>query len=49
MKIQLKTNVILTSARIVGAIIDYAEHEKVDLVGIGTRGDLDIRRFYLEA
>ena len=49
MKIQLKTNVILTSARIVGAIVDYTEHEKVDLVGIVTRGDLDIRRFYLEA
>ena len=49
MKIQLKTNVILTSARIVGAIVDYAEHEKVDLIEIGTRGDLDIRRFYLEA
>ena len=44
-----KTNVILTSARLVGAIVDYAEHEKFDLVGIGTRGDLDIRRFYLEA
>ena len=49
MKIRLKTNVILTSARIVGAIADYAEHEKVDLIEIDTRGDLDIRRFYLEA
>jgi hypothetical protein len=36
-KIQLKTDVILTSAPIVGAIVDYAEHEKVDLVAIGTR------------
>jgi nucleotide-binding universal stress UspA family protein len=48
-KIQLKTNVILTSAPIVGAIVDYAENEKVDLIAIGTRGDLNIRRCYLEA
>ena len=49
MKIQLKTNVILPSAPIVGAIVDYAEHEKVDLIAIGTRGNMDIRRCYLEA
>jgi nucleotide-binding universal stress UspA family protein len=48
-KIQIKTNVILTSAPIVGAIVDYAENEKVDLIAIGTRGDLNIRRCYLEA
>jgi nucleotide-binding universal stress UspA family protein len=33
----------------VGAIIDYAEHEKVDLIARGTRGKLDLRRCYLEA
>ena len=49
MKIQSKTNVILTSAPIVEAIIDYAEHEKVDLIAIGTRGNLDIGRCYLKA
>ena len=46
-KIQLKTDLILTPASIVGAIIQYAEHEKVDLIVIGTRGRSGIKKMLL--
>ena len=46
-KIQLKTDLILTPASIVGAIIDYAEHEKVDLIVIGTRGRSGFKKMLL--
>jgi hypothetical protein len=29
--------------------MDYSGHEKVDLIAIGTRGNMDLRRRYLEA
>jgi nucleotide-binding universal stress UspA family protein len=46
-KIQLKTDVILTPASVVGAIIDYAEHKKVDLIVIGTRGRSGFKKMLL--
>jgi nucleotide-binding universal stress UspA family protein len=46
-KIQLKTDLIVTPASIVGAIIDYAEHEKVDLIVIGTRGRSGFKKMLL--
>jgi nucleotide-binding universal stress UspA family protein len=46
-KIALKTDVILTTTSIVGAIIDYAEREKVDLIVIGTRGMSGFKRILL--
>ncbi len=45
--LQLKTDVILTTTSIVGAIIDYAEREKVDLIVIGTRGMSGFKRMLL--
>jgi nucleotide-binding universal stress UspA family protein len=45
--LQLKTEVILTTTSIVGAIIDYAEREKVDLIVIGTRGMSGFKRILL--
>lgn len=46
-KIQLKTDLILTPTSIVGAIIQYAEDEKVDLIVIGTRGRSGIKKMLL--
>jgi nucleotide-binding universal stress UspA family protein len=46
-KIQLKTDLILTPGSIVGVIIDYAEHEKVDLIVIGTRGRSGFKKMLL--
>ncbi len=46
-KIQLKTDVVLTPASIVGSIIDYAEHEKVDLIVIGTSGRSGFKKMLL--
>ncbi|MBV9175966.1 MAG: universal stress protein [Nitrososphaeraceae archaeon] len=46
-KIQLKTDLILTPTSIVGAIIQYAEDEKVDLVVIGSRGRSGIKKMLL--
>ena len=45
--LQLKTDIILTTTSIVGAIIDYAEREKVDLIVIGTRGMSGFKRILL--
>jgi len=36
--IKLKTEFIVDSRSIVGAVVDYAEHEGVDLIVIGSRG-----------
>ena len=46
-KIQLKTDLIVTPTSIVGAIIHYAEHEKADLIVIGTRGRSGIKKMLL--
>jgi nucleotide-binding universal stress UspA family protein len=46
-KIQLKTDVILTPTAIVGAIINYAEHEKVDLIVLSIRGRSGFKRILL--
>ncbi|HEY6883511.1 MAG TPA: universal stress protein, partial [Nitrososphaeraceae archaeon] len=46
-KIILKTDAILTPTSIVEAIINYAEHERVDLIVLGTRGRPGFKRILL--
>jgi K+-sensing histidine kinase KdpD len=46
-KIQLKTEVILTTKPIVGEIVDYAERENIDLIVIGTRGRTGLKKMLL--
>jgi nucleotide-binding universal stress UspA family protein len=46
-KIILKTDAILTPTSIVEAIINYAEHERVDLIVLGTRGRSGFKRILL--
>jgi nucleotide-binding universal stress UspA family protein len=43
-KIQLKTEVIATDRSIAPAIVEYAEHENIDLIVIGTRGSSGFKR-----
>ncbi|MCD6037217.1 MAG: putative universal stress protein [Nitrososphaeraceae archaeon] len=46
-KIQLKTEVIATDRSVVGAIVEYAEHENIDLIVIGTRGRSGFKKMLL--
>jgi nucleotide-binding universal stress UspA family protein len=46
-KIQLKTEVITTDTSIVGAIVEYAERENIDLIVIGTRGRSGFKKLLL--
>ena len=46
-KIQLKTEVILSTKPIVGEIVDYAERENIDLIVIGTRGRTGLKKMLL--
>jgi nucleotide-binding universal stress UspA family protein len=46
-KIQLKAEVITTDTSIVGAIVEYAEHENIDLIVIGTRGRSGFKKLLL--
>ena len=44
---RLKTEVILATKPIVGEIVDYAEHENIDLIVIGTRGRSGFKKMLL--
>jgi nucleotide-binding universal stress UspA family protein len=46
-KIQIKTEVVATDRSVVGAIVEYAEHENIDLIVIGTRGRSAIKKMLL--
>jgi nucleotide-binding universal stress UspA family protein len=45
--IQLKTEVVVSSTSVVAAIVDYAEHENVDLIIIGSRGRSGFKKLLL--
>jgi nucleotide-binding universal stress UspA family protein len=45
--IQLKTEVVVSPTSVVGAIVDYAEHENVDLIVIGSRGRTGFKKLLL--
>ena len=45
--IQLKTEVVVSPISVVGAIVDYAEHENVDLIVIGSRGRSGFKKLLL--
>lgn len=45
--IKLKTDVIISSTSVSGAIIDYAEHNMVDLIIIGTKDKSAFKRALL--
>ena len=46
-KIQIKTEVVVTDRSAVGAIVEYAEHENIDLIVIGTRGRSGFKKMLL--
>ncbi|HEY6164239.1 MAG TPA: universal stress protein [Nitrososphaeraceae archaeon] len=46
-KIQLKTDIIISPISIVGAIINYSEEEKANLIVIGTRGRSGFKKILL--
>ena len=46
-KIQLKTDIIISPLSIVGAIINYSEEEKANLIVIGTRGRSGFKKMLL--
>jgi nucleotide-binding universal stress UspA family protein len=46
-EIQLKTEVVVSPTSIVAAIVDYAEHENVDLIVIGSRGRSGFKKLLL--
>jgi nucleotide-binding universal stress UspA family protein len=45
--IQLKTEVVVSPTSVVGAIVDYAERENVDLIVIGSRGRSGFKKMLL--
>ncbi|HZB17457.1 MAG TPA: universal stress protein [Nitrososphaeraceae archaeon] len=45
--VQLKTEVVVSPTSVVGAIVDYAEHENVDLIVIGSRGRSGFKKMLL--
>lgn len=45
--IQLKTEVVVSPTSVVGAIVDYAERENVDLIIIGSRGRTGFKKMLL--
>jgi nucleotide-binding universal stress UspA family protein len=46
-EIQLKTEVVVSPTSVVAAIVDYAEHESVDLIVIGSRGRSGFKKLLL--
>ena len=46
-KIQLKTDIIISPISIIGAIINYSEEEKANLIVIGTRGRSGFKKMLL--
>ena len=45
--IQIKTEVVVSSTSVVAAIVDYAEHEDIDLIIIGSRGRSGFKKLLL--
>jgi nucleotide-binding universal stress UspA family protein len=45
--VKLRREIIVNPRSLVGAIVDYAEHEGVDLIVMGTRGRSDFKRLLL--
>jgi nucleotide-binding universal stress UspA family protein len=45
--VQLKTEVVVSPTSVVGAIVDYAERENVDLIVIGSRGTSGFKKLLL--
>jgi nucleotide-binding universal stress UspA family protein len=45
--IQLKTEVVVSPTSVVGAIVEYAERENVDLIVIGSRGRRGFKKMLL--
>jgi nucleotide-binding universal stress UspA family protein len=45
--VQLKTEVVVSPTSVVGAIVDYAERENVDLIVIGSRGRTGFKKMLL--
>ena len=45
--IKLKTEVVATDRSVVGAIVEYAEYENIDLIIIGTRGRSGFKKMLL--
>ena len=45
--IELTTEVVVSPTSVVGEIVDYAEHENVDLIVIGSRGRSGFKRLLL--
>ena len=45
--VQLKTEVVVSPTSVVGAIVDYAERENVDLIVIGSRGRTGFKKLLL--
>jgi nucleotide-binding universal stress UspA family protein len=45
--VQLKTEVVVSPTSVVGAIVDYAERENVDLIVIGSRGMSGFKKLLL--
>ena len=45
--VQLKTEVVVSPTSVVGAIVDYAERENVDLIVIGSRGRSGFKKLLL--
>jgi nucleotide-binding universal stress UspA family protein len=44
---KLRREIIVNPRSLVGAVIDYAEHEGVDLIVMGTRGRSGFKRLLL--
>jgi nucleotide-binding universal stress UspA family protein len=47
-KISVTDRIIVSVSSIVGEIVGFADKEKVDLIILGTRGELDSKNCYLE-
>src|SRR5215510_7284705 len=45
--IHLKTQVVVSPLSIIGSIVQYAEHENIDLIVVGTRGRSGFKRLLL--
>lgn len=46
-KVRLRKDIIVDSRTLIGAIVDYAEHESIDLVVIGSRGMSGFKKILL--
>ena len=46
-EVKFKSDIVNNSSSVAGAIVSYAEGEKVDLIVVGTRGKSDIKNMLL--